>query len=92
MIKSELNDTDRLRIIRYDCEISRNGRIMHSRHSLTFIPRNSMGELCPMKSIYGVQDKCGAWALVDNSDKKIGNFFKVGELIKYAKLYLKNHQ
>lgn len=91
MIKSELKDTDRLRIIRYDCEISRDGRIMHERHSLTLIPRNSMGELCPLKSIFGAMDKNGMWVLSDNNSRKIGNFFKVGELVKYAKSYLLMH-
>lgn len=88
MIRSEFNDTDRLRIIRYDCEISRGGRIVHERHTLTFIPRNAMGELCPLQSVHGLRANSGAWTLTDEASRKIGDFAKAGELVKYAKSYL----
>lgn len=88
MIRSELNDTDRLRIIRYDCEISRDGRIVHERHTLTFIPRNQAGELCPLDGLFGELRDCGKWYLSDGSNKTIGEFPKAGIMVKYAKSYL----
>lgn len=88
MIRDEINDTDRLRIIRYDCEISRGGRIVHERHTLTFIPRNQAGELCPLRGVFASREVSGLWTLTDSGSRRIGDFAKAGELVKYAKSYL----
>lgn len=86
MIESKVFDSERLRIIQYDCVLSGG---LYERHTLEFIPRNSRGELCPMKMLFATLTG-GLWTLMNMNSDKLGVFSKAGELTKWAKTRLKS--